>query len=50
MPEPSRGETLGAFVSRYIGSKEAKRSFPKKKQREAVAYSEGEKAKLKQHA
>jgi hypothetical protein len=47
MPEPRHGETLGAFVSKYVTSKEAKRKFPKKPQREAVAYSEGERAKLK---
>jgi len=47
MPEPHKGETLGAFVSKYMGSKEARKRFPKKSQRAAVAYSEGREAKLK---
>lgn len=47
MPEPHKGETLGRFVSSYMGSKEAKKKFPKKAQRAAVAYSEGREAKLK---
>lgn len=47
MPEPQKGERLGAFVSKYMGSKEARKRFPKAKQRAAVAYSEGERAKLK---
>jgi hypothetical protein len=47
MPEAAKGETLGSFVSRYVSSSTARKHFPKKKQRLAVAYSEGEKAKLK---
>jgi len=47
MPEPHRGEKLSTFVARYMGSKEARRKFPKRSQRAAVAYSEGQKAKLK---
>jgi hypothetical protein len=47
MPEPHKGETLGSFVGKWITSTEAKRKFPKKTQREAIAYSEGQKAKLK---
>ncbi len=40
MPSPTRHESLSGFVSRYMGSGEAKKSFPKSKQRAAVAYSE----------
>ena len=40
MPEPKRSETLTGFVERYMGSKEARKSFPKQKQRAAVAYAE----------
>jgi hypothetical protein len=47
MPEPVKGEKLGEFVSKYMGSKEAKKRFPKKSQRAAVAFSEGKEAKLK---
>jgi hypothetical protein len=47
MPEPRSGQSLGAFVSKYMGSKEARKSFPKAKQRAAVAYSEAKEAKLK---
>lgn len=47
MPDPSKGEPLGQFVSRYMGSKEARKHFPKQSQRAAVAYSEAKKAKLK---
>lgn len=47
MPEPKKGETLGSFVSKYMSSKESRKRFPKRSQRAAVAYSEGEKAKLK---
>jgi len=47
MPEPAKGESLGKFVSRYMGSKTARKHFPKAKQRAAVAYSEAREAKLK---
>jgi len=47
MPEPVKGEKLSTFVGKYIKSREARRKFPKRAQRAAVAYSEGEKAKLK---
>ena len=47
MPEPRKGETLGEFVGKYMSSKESRKRFPKKSQRAAVAYSEGERAKLK---
>ncbi len=47
MPEPRKGETLGEFVSKYMGSSHARKRFPKAKQRAAVAYSEGREAKLK---
>lgn len=40
MPQPSKGESLSGYVSRFMGSKEARKSFPKKSQRAAVAYSE----------
>jgi hypothetical protein len=47
MPTPQSGEKLGEFVAKWITSKEAKKKFPKRSQREAIAYSEGQKAKLK---
>ena len=47
MPEPHKSEKLNTFVGRYVSSKEATKSFPKKKQRLAIAYSEARKAKLK---
>jgi hypothetical protein len=48
MPTPHKGEPISEFVHRFVGSKEAERSFPKKKQRLAVAYSEARaKAKRK---
>jgi hypothetical protein len=40
MPEPIKGEKLSTFVGRYMGSGEARKSFPKQSQRAAVAYSE----------
>ena len=48
MPAPHKGETLGEFVSKYMGSKHARKKFKNAKQRAAVAYSEGRAAKLKQ--
>ena len=39
MPTPKTGENLSSFVSRYMGSGEAQKSFPKQSQRAAVAYS-----------
>lgn len=47
MPEPHKGEKLGDFVSKYMGSKESRKKFPKRGQRAAVAYSKAEEAKLK---
>lgn len=47
MPAPKKGESEQAFVSRYMGSKEAAKTFPKAKQRTAVAYSEYAAAKKK---
>ena len=47
MPTPQKGETLSGFVGAYMESKEARKRFPKKAQRAAVAYSEGREAKLK---
>jgi hypothetical protein len=40
MPEPKKGESLNDFMGKFMGSSEARKSFPKKKQRAAVAYSE----------
>lgn len=39
MPSPTRKESLSHFVGKYMGSKEARKSFPNQKQRAAVAYS-----------
>jgi len=39
MPNPRKGEKRAAYVSRFMGSKEAQRSFPNGKQRAKVAYS-----------
>ncbi len=47
MPEPTKGESLSGFVAKYMGSKEARKKFPKRSQRAAVAYSEGREAHLK---
>ncbi len=47
MPKPAKGESQKHFVSRYMASSEAKRSFPDPKQRAAVAYSESRKRKKK---
>jgi hypothetical protein len=47
MPTPHSGEPLNKFVGRFVKSKEAEKSFPKKKQRLAVAYSEAKEAHLK---
>lgn len=47
MPDPAKHESLAAFVGRYMGSKEARKSFPKQSQRAAVAYSEYKRAKKK---
>lgn len=45
MPAPKSGEALSSFVGRYMGSKRARKDFPKQKQRAAVAYSEYKRAK-----
>lgn len=47
MPAPAKGEKLNTFVSRYMGSSEAQKSFPDQKQRAAVAYSEYRRKKKK---
>jgi len=47
MPKPHSGEKLSTFVSKYMGSKHARKKFPSQKQRAAVAYSEGRRAHLK---
>jgi hypothetical protein len=47
MPIPKKGEKKSEFVSRYMGSKEAQKSFPDQKQRVAVAYSEFDRKKKK---
>lgn len=46
MPTPNKGESTQSFVSRYAGSGEAQKSFPKQKQRLAVAYSIARQKKL----
>lgn len=40
MPRPEPKEKLSDYISRFMGSKEARSSFPSSKQRAAVAYSE----------
>lgn len=40
MPRPEAGEKLSTFMHRFMGSGEAKKSFPSAKQRIAVAESE----------
>jgi len=47
VPNPQPKESLSAFVSRYMGSKESRKSFPKQSQRAAVAYSEYKRRKKK---
>jgi hypothetical protein len=39
VPSPKKGENLSQYVGRFMGSGEAEKSFPKRKQRLAVAYS-----------
>ena len=39
MPKPAKGESMGAFMHRFMGSKEAESDFPKRKQRVAVGLS-----------
>lgn len=46
-PEPQKGESLADFVGKYVSSKESEKSFPNKKQRLAVAYSEFKRKKKK---
>lgn len=46
-PLPTKGEPMKKFVSRYLGSAEAEKSFPNQKQRAAVAYSEFRRRKAK---
>jgi len=43
MPARRAGEKLSNFIGRYMSSKHAQKSFPKQKQRLAVAYSEARK-------
>ncbi len=45
MPNPKSGENLSSFMSRYMGSSEAEKSFPDAKQRAAVGYSKFRKKK-----
>lgn len=47
MPEPHKGENLSKFISRFMRSGEVEKSFPKSKQRLAVAYSMFKKRKKK---
>lgn len=39
MPTPRSGEKQKEFVARFVSSGEAKRDFPKRSQRLAVAFS-----------
>lgn len=39
MPRPTKGETMGSFMGRFMSSKEAESDFPKRKQRIAVGLS-----------
>lgn len=39
MPRPTGGESQESFVSRYMGSPEARRKYPDDSQRAAIAYS-----------
>ena len=39
MPDPRPKETLSSYAERYMGSKEARKSFPNSKQRYAVMRS-----------
>ena len=39
MPKPKKNEVRSSFVSRYMKSKEAQKSFPDSRQRTAVAIS-----------
>jgi hypothetical protein len=47
MPNPEKHESMNAYVSRFMGSKEALSSFPKQSQRAAVAYSKFRRRKKK---
>lgn len=39
MPDPHKSESHDEFVSRYMASEEARKTYPNEKQRMAVAYS-----------
>src|SRR5258708_515431 len=39
MPRPKQGESKDDYVSRFMGSAEARKDYPDEKQRAAVAYS-----------
>lgn len=47
MPEPTKGESLSGFVSKYMKSKESRKKFPKRSQRSVAAYSEAREHYLK---
>ena len=49
MPRPKKNESEESFVSRYVSSKEAIKTFPNEKQRLAVAYSEYKDYKKKEN-
>jgi len=49
MPRPKKNEGEENFISRYMASKEAIRTFPDEKQRLAVAYSEYKDYKKKEN-
>jgi hypothetical protein len=45
MPDPKKGESQKDFIARFMSSEEAKRDFPDRNQRLAVAYSKWRKRK-----
>ena len=47
VPTPAKGERMADFVGRFMGSQEARKTFPKQSQRAAVAYSEYRERKKK---
>lgn len=45
MPNPKRGEKQSDYIKRFMRSKEARRSYPDREQRSAVAYGKWKKRK-----
>lgn len=39
MPRPGRGESMSQYMHRFMGSAEAQKDFPKRKQRIAIGIS-----------